>query len=189
MIEELIQQDKALFLFLNGLGTPTWDGFWMFITGKLNSIPLYMGLAFFSYRQLGLKKTMFLVVSIGLMITATDGLANFFKYGVARLRPCHDPEINTLMRLVKSSCGGKFGYFSAHAINSTAVAFFFTYLFWSKFRYLGIFLMIWTILVSYSRIYIGVHYPLDVVTGILIGLFLSYLFAKLYIFALLKFRV
>jgi len=188
-MEELIQLDKELFLYLNGLGNATWDGFWMFITGKWNSIPLYAFLAFFSFKQLGLKKTLIMLVFIALMITATDGLANFFKYGVARLRPCHDPEINSLMRLVKSYCGGKFGYFSGHAVNSTATAFFFVYLFWSKFRYLGIFLLIWVILVSYSRIYIGVHFPLDVLTGIVIGLFLSYLFVKLYIFALLKFRV
>ncbi|WP_394749815.1 phosphatase PAP2 family protein [Spongiimicrobium salis] len=188
-MEELIQFDKELFLYLNGLGNTTWDGFWMFITGKWNSIPLYLGLAFFSFKQLGLKRTVIMLVFVALMITATDGLANFFKYGVARLRPCHDPEINSLMRLVKASCGGKFGYFSGHAVNSTAIAFFFVHLFWSKFKYLGIFLLLWMILVSYSRIYIGVHFPLDVLTGIVIGLFLSYLFVKLYIFALLKFRV
>ena len=189
MWEELIRCDKELFLFLNNFGSPSWDGFWLFITNKWSSIPLYFLLLVLSYKQFGLKKTLLLIVAVVLLITATDQLANFFKYGVRRLRPCYDPEINELVRLVKKSCGGKFGYFSAHAANSFSVAFFFTYLLKSKFRYIGIFLMFWAFLVAYSRIYIGVHFPLDVLSGIAIGLILSWLFAKLYIFALHKYHV
>lgn len=128
-----------------------------------------------------------MLVFTALLITVTDQLSNFFKYGVQRLRPCYDLEVNGIMRLVKNSCGGKFGYFSAHAANATAVAFFFTYLLKSKFRYIGIFLMVWAFLVAYSRIYIGVHFPLDVLSGMVIGLIMSWLFAKLYIFAVHKF--
>ena len=80
--------------------------------------------------------------------------------------------------------GGKYSYFSAHASNTTAVAVFFSLLLKSKSRYLVIFLLIWAILVAYSRIYIGVHFPLDVVSGCAIGLFFGWLFAKLYIFVL-----
>ncbi|PHQ59441.1 MAG: phosphatase PAP2 family protein [Maribacter sp.] len=189
MWEELIRCDKELFLFLNTLGSSTWDGFWMFVTNKFSSIPLYVVLLALSYRLLGLKKTLLLLVAVALLITVTNGLADFFKYGVRRLRPCYDIEVNEIMRLVKNSCGGKFGYFSAHASNAFAIAFFFTHLLRPKFRYIGIFLMGWAFLVAYSRIYIGVHFPLDVLSGALIGLSMSWLFASLYALVLQKFRL
>jgi len=188
MLKELIQLDKSLFLYLNGIGTTTWDGFWLFVTGKWNSIPLYTLLLLLSFKNLGLKKTLILIVAIALLITVTDQMANFFKYGIQRLRPCHDLEVNHLMRLVKSYCGGKFGYFSAHAGNSFAIATFFAILFKKKIKYSSILLLLWALLVAYSRIYIGVHFPLDVITGVGLGSFFGWLFHKLYIFATLKIK-
>ena len=189
MLEQIVQLDKELFLFLNGLGTPSWDGFWMFVTNKLSSIPVYVILLALAYKQIGLRKTLVVVATVAILILVTDQLANFFKYGVQRLRPCYDNEVIDLMRLVKSSCGGKFGYFSAHASNSFAIASFFTFLLRLNFKYIGFLLFFWAAIVAYSRIYIGVHFPLDVVTGIVIGLGMSWLFAKLYIFALHKFQL
>jgi len=189
MLEELVQLDKELFLFLNGLGNSNWDGFWMFATNKFTSIPVYIVLLVLTYMQLGLRKTLVVLLTIAFLILVTDQLANFFKYGVQRLRPCYDQDVSTVMRLVKNSCGGRFGYFSAHAANSFALASFFTFLLKSKFRYVGLLLFLWAGIVAYSRIYIGVHFPLDVLTGAVIGLGMSWLFAKLYIFALYKFQL
>jgi undecaprenyl-diphosphatase len=189
MLDQLVEHDKELFLILNNLGSESWDGFWMFITNKFSSIPLYLFLAYLSFRQFGLKKTLLLIVFAALMITATNGLADFFKYGVRRLRPCYDTSVNELMRLVKDSCGGKFGYFSAHAGNTMAVATFFSILLKRRFRYIGILLLVWAILVAYSRIYIGVHFPFDVFSGMVIGLLFGWLFAKLFIFTLPKIRL
>lgn len=186
MIEELVKLDKQFFLFLNGLGNANWDGFWMFLTNKWSAIPLYFFLAFISYKQLGVKKFIVFLVMIALMILATDQLSNFFKYGVARLRPCHDPEVSSIMRLVKSYCGGKYGYFSAHAANSFAIVSFFTLVLKTRVKYLGIILFLWASLVAYSRIYIGVHYPLDIITGVSVGLLFGWLFSKLYFFFLIK---
>ena len=189
MLEELIQLDKELFLFLNGLGNTNWDDFWMFVTNKLSSFPIYLILLVLAYKQLGLRKTLIALATVAILILVTDQLANFFKYGVQRLRPCYDQEVSTMMRLVKNSCGGKFGYFSAHAANSFAIATFITFLLMSKYRFIGFLLFFWAIIVAYSRIYIGVHFPLDVLTGVVIGLGMGWLFAKLYIFALHKFQL
>ena len=189
MLEELLQSDKNIFLFLNHLGTPTWDVFWLFVTNKLSAIPLYIVLAFLFYKSFGLKRTLLVLVVIALMITATDQVANLFKYGFKRLRPCHDEEIGALVRLVKSSCGGQYGYFSAHASNSFAIALFLGQLLKEKYKNIGYLLLFWALIVAYSRIYIGVHYPLDVITGSLIGLIFSWLFIKLYIFATQKFSL
>ena len=189
MLEDIIQLDKELFLFLNGLGTPTWDGFWMFITKTRNSALLYILLLYLSYKQFGWKKTGIILVAIALLITCTDQLSNFFKYGIGRLRPCHDEEVSQAMRLVKSYCGGKFGYFSAHAANSFGPASFFVLLFRGKIKYIGTVLIIWACLVAYSRVYIGVHYPLDIITGAFVGSFFGWVFAKLAIFAFQKMEI
>jgi len=186
-MDKLIELDERAFLFLNGLGTESWDGFWMFMTDKWSSIPLYAILLFLTFRFYGLKKTLIVLVAVALMITVTDQLANFFKFGVARLRPCHNEEIFQAMRLVKSYCGCKYGYFSAHAGNSFAVSTFFTFVLSSRLKFIGYFLIIWALIVAYSRIYIGVHFPLDVVTGTAIGILFGWLFSRLYIFAAHKF--
>ena len=148
MMEQLVQLDKQFFLFLNAMGSSTWDGFWLFMTHKFSSIPLYLFLLITSFKSFGLKKTLLILVTVALLITVTDQLANFFKYGVQRLRPCHDPELSGMVRLVKSSCGGKFGYFSAHAANSFALALFFTKLLAFKYRYIGLFLFLWASIVA-----------------------------------------
>ncbi|SNR70966.1 undecaprenyl-diphosphatase [Maribacter sedimenticola] len=189
MLQELLEFDKELFIFLNGLGTDRWDFFFQFVSHKLSALPLYMFLLLLAYKKLGLKQTLVLLVTITLLITVTDQLSNFFKYGVARLRPCHNPEIAPVMRLVKSYCGGQFGYFSAHAANAFAVAVFFSILLKSEIKYIGVGLLIWAALVAYSRVYIGVHFPLDIFTGAVLGSLFGWLFIKLFIFALRKFSL
>ena len=169
MWQALIEKDQQLFLFLNGLGDPAWDPFWRMVSDKWIAIPLYALLLYLAVRQLGWKKAALMVVFIALLITCTDQLANFFKYGVRRLRPCHESELDGIVRLVKSSCGGQFGYFSAHAANSFGLAAFFAVLWGERPRWWTFLLFAWAISVAYSRIYLGVHYPLDVFSGALTG--------------------
>jgi len=186
MIETLLEWDHELFLYLNGLGTPSWDTFWQFISHKLSAIPIYLFLLLLSYQKYGLKKTVILIISVALLITVSDQLSNFFKYGLGRLRPCHDPEFMDVMRLVKSRCGGKFSYFSAHAANSFALAIFFWHILKSELKSMSLLVLIWACLVAYSRVYIGVHFPLDILTGALLGSLFGWLFSKLFIFVLRK---
>lgn len=180
MLDSLIHYDTELFLFLNNLGTNQWDGFWLFITNKLSAIPLYILILYFSYKYYGIKKTALAVLIIVLLIAVTDQTANLFKYGFKRLRPCHDEQISQMVRLVKESCGGLYSYFSAHAANSMAIALFFSLLFKNKNKIFTIILFAWALLAAYSRVYIGVHFPLDILTGIGVGVIYGFLFFKLF---------
>lgn len=176
MLENLIDKDIELLIFLNNLGTAQWDGFWLFISNKYSAIPLYLCLLFFTYKYYGIKKTFVIIIFVALLILASDQTSNLFKYGFKRLRPCHDETISHFVRLVKSSCGGRYSYFSAHASNTMAVAVFFGSLFKKQFKYLLIILIVWAIIVSYSRIYIGVHFPLDILTGMSFGTIYAIIF-------------
>lgn len=176
-MESILQLDTDLFLYLNGLGTSTWDGFWMFVTGKWNAIPLYALLLFLLYKKLGLKNTLLTLVAVAILITITDQVSKYFKYELMlRLRPCYN--MPDLVRLVKDSCGGKGGYFSAHAASSMALAIFMGQVLKKYFKYIAILLFIWAFVVGYSRIYIGVHYPGDVLTGFVFGTVVALLLYK-----------
>ena len=180
MLDTLLQKDIELFLYLNNLGTTQWDGFWLFITNKLSAIPLYFMLLYLLYKEFGLKKTAIAVLFVILLIALSDQTSNLFKFGFKRLRPCHDESIMPMVRLVKSRCGGMYSYFSAHASNAMAIAVFFSLLFKKNYKFLPVFLILWALLVAYSRIYIGVHFPADVLTGIFFGTMYACIFYKLY---------
>ncbi len=187
MLEQLIELDQELFLFLNGLGTPTWDGFWLFYTDKVHWIPLYMVLLFLMYKKINnLKLFGILIIVAALMVAFTDQVTNLFKHGFERFRPCHEPGVAEAMRLVKSWCGGQFGYFSGHASNSMAVAVFTGLILRAKYKYLIFILLVWAFAMAYSRVYIGVHYPLDIVSGMAFGALSGFGFYKLN--AYLKYR-
>ena len=189
MLEELVKLDTELFVYLNGLGTESWDGFWMFYTTKFNWIPFYGLLLFLMYKRINNTKVfLYTLLVIVLMITFTDQITNLFKKVlVMRLRPCYNPEIDDIIRLVKRSCGGKHGYFSGHASNSMAVAVFTGLMLRYKYKYALYILIVWAIGMGYSRIYVGVHYPLDVLSGMLFGVLSGFLFYKL--FKYLQFRI
>ena len=173
----MIQLDEQLFLFLNSLGSSTWDGFWLFMTNKYNMIPLYLFLLIYSFKHIGWKNGLWFVFTIALLISCTDQTTNLFKDGFERLRPCHDPDIAPLMRLVKDSCGGLYGFFSGHASNSFALAVFFITFFKTispNMRWL----LLWAAIVAYSRVYVGVHYPIDILSGAFFGSLIGFFFAR-----------
>ena len=121
-----------------------------------------------------------LLLFVALLILVTDQATNLFKDGLERLRPCHEPVLKEMVRLVKPSCGGLYGYFSGHASNSFALAVFFSCIFGVKYIRLPFLLLFVAFLVAYSRIYIGVHYPLDVFSGMVFGSFVGMVFYRIW---------
>ncbi len=174
-MERLAELDRELFLFLNNLGSENWDWLWIAISDKWMAIPLYAVLLYFVFKKFGLKPTILTLVVIALLITATDQLANLFKHGFERPRPCRQEGVMEYARFVAERCG-RFGYFSAHAANSMGVAVFLSLLFQKYYPKLFVFLLFWAVSVAYSRIYLGVHYPGDIITGMLIGGIFGFLF-------------
>ncbi len=167
-MEYLLELDEQLFVFLNALGSERWDAFWLIVTNKFSSIPLYAVLLYLVYRHFGLKNTLIVMVLVAAMIAATDQLANLFKHGFERPRPCQVEHLKEIIRYVAPRCG-RFGYFSAHAASSMALAVFMGLLFRNIYKHLPFLMLFWAAIVAYSRIYLGVHYPLDIITGMVIG--------------------
>ncbi|RPH32508.1 MAG: phosphatase PAP2 family protein [Bacteroidales bacterium] len=166
MVEILLKWDSQLFLLLNGIHSPFWDSIMIFASGKLNWLPLYLLIIFF----IALKnrwKTLWWLIAIAIVVVATDQLSvGLFKNVFQRLRPCHNSELQGLIHLV-GRCGGQYGFVSSHAANTFGVAVFLSLLF-SK-RWITYSLLIWAAFVSYSRIYLGVHFPGDVICGAILG--------------------
>lgn len=188
MIEEILKLDSKLFLYLNNLGTPKFDTFWISLSMIEANILMYLFLIFLLfYTQKTRPKFLYifyLFSVIALMITITDQGANIFKDSFQRLRPCYDESIKDSLRLVKENCGGKYGFFSAHASNSFSLAIFFGLLFKNRIRYIIIITMIYALLISYSRIYLGVHFPIDIIVGSSFGICVGII---MYSFVYLKF--
>ena len=178
----ILELDRNLLIFLNSLGSEKFDDLWLIITNKFTHIPLYLLLLFLlfhslksSYKKYKLYKVYSIyILSIVFLIFISDQLSNLFKYSTQRLRPCHDNQIQNLIRIVKEDCGGLYSFFSAHASNSFVIATIFILFMNRKKEYYS--LLIWALFVAYSRVYLGVHYPSDIIIGSLIGITVSYLF-------------
>ena len=179
MLDQILQYDTELFLYLNNLGSETWDGFWLLVTSKwIYGIILGLVLLYLFYKQFGLKSLLFFVVLIALVITFTDQSTNVFKRFFERTRPCRTEGVMEHMRFIAVRCG-LYGFFSGHASNSMAVAVFGGLLLRPYYRQIIYVLISISLIVAYSRIYVGVHYPLDIICGLTFGAISGYLFFRL----------
>lgn len=175
----LVRLDQQLLLYLNSLNSPFWDQVMYAISGKFLWIPLYLAILIY----LGVKyKRKFLVILLFIIlgITLADQTSvNLFKNVFQRLRPCHEPALQGLVHLVKGECGGQYGFVSSHATNSFYVALF--SLMFIRKRWFSITMILWASVIGYSRIYLGVHYPGDVICGSILGALIGWGVYKLYV--------
>jgi undecaprenyl-diphosphatase len=189
VIEFLKSIDQRLFLFLNGKHNEFFDFVMYWASDRFIWIPFYAMLLIIVIRNFGVK-TYFILFLIAAMITTSDQISSsVVKDFVHRLRPCHEPALETQVHLLRGECGGSFGFFSSHASNSWSLALFLILLFRRKRsgadaapqkKILYVILICYAVLVSYSRIYLGTHYPIDVLTGIAFGSMLSFIFANIF---------
>ncbi len=173
----ILNIDRSLLIFLNGIHSPFFDKVMMFFTASLPWIPLYIILLFYIIHRYGVKEgnyryTAAIILTAILTFAITDMGSSFIKDITARLRPGHDPSLDGIIRLLDGK-GGLYGFVSSHAANVFGLATFTSLIFRGKKYRISIF--VWASLVSYSRIYVGRHFPLDVLFGALSGIAVGYL--------------
>mgnify|MGYP006263516683 FL=1 len=180
MLDRIKQIDTELLIFLNNLGNKSWDPLWVSITDKFTFLPLFILIIFFLFKKNGTKGLLVILLFISLLILFTDQFTNVVKDFTQRLRPCRLDELQGLLRDIDIRCG-KYGFFSAHAANSISVTIFIiNCVDESVKKFLKPVLILWVMIFSYSRIYLGVHYPLDTIFGLSFGIFSGFLFKYIY---------
>lgn len=178
-IQQLIEYDKHVFLALNGSNSTFWDGFMWIYTSTIIWIPLAMMLLYVLIKNNKLKETLLILLMIALVIFLCDRISSgFFKPFFKRFRPTQDPEIMYLVDIVNGYRGGAYGFISSHAANSFGIFTFVSLLL--KKKELTLSLLLWAILNSYSRIYLGVHFTGDILCGSILGCLCGYLIYLLY---------
>lgn len=169
MIETLVNFDRNLFLFINSMHSEFMDAIMWWAADRFIWIPLYVVLAFYLVRKYG-KQGYIMVLFAALLILLSDQGSVLMKNSFERMRPCHDESLSFLVHTIKNKCGGKYGFVSSHAANTMAI---FTYLMMitrnSNTTITGV-LAAWVLLIGYCRVYMGVHFPADIVGGWIIGI-------------------
>ncbi len=171
MLQQLLELDKDLFLYLNNAGGGFCDDLMIFFTNPKAWYPLYfviIGTTIFKYKTKGLYIILALIIAVALADQICSGL---LKPLIGRLRPCHDINLTGMFRLLVT-CSGKYSFCSSHAGTSFALASSIYFIFGQK-KWLTLF-FVWAFFIAYSRVHVGVHYPLDIICGGLIGFLCGY---------------
>lgn len=170
MLETLQQLDQQILLSLNALHSPFWDSFMALFTAKLTWAPMYAAILFVICKNFSPWVVLLSVIAIVLTIVYSDQLcSSVIRPAIERMRPSNpNNPVSEYIHLLNGRRGGKYGFPSCHASNSFGLAFFLLFLFRQKV--ISIFILLWAVVNSYSRIYAGVHYPGDLIAGMLVGL-------------------
>jgi undecaprenyl-diphosphatase len=179
MLERLMEVDRKVFLYLNSLHHPNLDQLMYYTTDKLVSMPLYLLLLFLIIKYFRNDSWAPLLGIIFTIVLADQVASTVMKPLFHRLRPSRDPALEGMVHVVNNYFGAKYGFASSHAANTLGASIFFWKLFKDKTRWIAL-LFAWSALVSYSRIYLGVHYPGDVLAGFAVGVAAAFAGFKLY---------
>ena len=183
MLELLNHWDHEFFLFLNSFHNPFWDYIMTLFTITQVWIPFYLIILAIIVKKYE-RKSLLIILSVILLILFADQFAGILKHSIKRLRPSQDPEISLLAHLFYNT-GGLYGFVSAHSANALSFATFSILLF--KNRLYTIFIIPWAIMIAYTRIYLGVHYPGDVLGGAILGILIGFGIYKLLLLLEAKF--
>jgi undecaprenyl-diphosphatase len=179
LLETLNHTDTWLFLLLNGLHNGFFDFVMYWMSDRFVWIPMYAVLVYLLIREYKWRSLVILLL-VALTITTSDQITYHLKNYLARPRPCHAEALQGLVHTVRDSCGGPYGFMSGHAANVFALALLLIPFFKSRYRYFPLFIIVWAAVVSYSRIYLGVHYPGDIVVGALLGASIGFGYSRIY---------
>ncbi|TAF33935.1 MAG: phosphatase PAP2 family protein [Cytophagales bacterium] len=179
-LKELESLDKSIFLWLNACHNPFFDILMSWITAKWTWLPLYAGLLWLWWQAYQKQIWKLLVCIVLLVLLADQTASGLLKPLIMRLRPCHDPDLEAWIHLV-GNCGGQYGFVSSHAANTFGLAMFCSLLHKPlAIKNLPLMMWFWAVLVSYSRVYVGVHFPADLIGGGLIGIFWAWVVVLLW---------
>ena len=179
MFDILIQKDKQFLIYLNNLGSEQWDSLWLFITNQLNWAPLFLLIIFLIFKNLGWKKGGFLFLFLIVMVAFSDQFTNMIRGIFERLRPNNDTSINHLLRTLINP--QSYSFTSGHATTSTAFTVFVYLLFRDKYKYIK-WMFLFPLVFAYSRLYLGVHFPIDIVCGAIVGTTIGFTCYKIHSF-------
>jgi len=179
MLEAIKNLDENLFLFLNAFHSPFFDQLMWLFSNRFFWVPLYIWFLWMLYQKFP-KHFWTVLVAVTLMVVVSDQLCNLTKDSVMRLRPSQEPHLQKLVHVVNGYRGGMYGFYSGHASNAFAVAFFMITIVTRERKYIIPVSLAYAILTAYSRVYLGVHYPGDILTGALLGTLLGTGFAVIH---------
>ena len=181
-IEKIEQIDRQLLFAVNGANSPLFDTIMWWVSKPAFGIPFYLLFVFLLYKYFGWKSTLIIVLSTGVAVGLADLSAKYlFKEMFERFRPSQNLEIKEQLHYVNNYHGGMYGFVSSHSANMFSIALLLGLWLKKKIKYSLYFLLIWAALIGYSRIYLGVHYPSDVLCGALLGMLIAFLIYKVII--------